>query len=152
MSTLLDTNLLTRLTNPAQAMHQVAIDSVAALLQQREDLFLVPQNLYEYWTVATRPVAQNGLGLAPLQAAAETARFRKDFSVLDELPAVLPIWEQLVVQHQVIGKNAHDARLVAAMIVHGIDRLLTFNKADFARYQQITVISPQDVVVAPPTP
>ena len=105
MSTLLDTNLLTRLANPAQPMHQVSLDSVAALLQQGEDLFLVPQNLYEYWTVATRPVAQNGLGLPPSQAAAEIARFHADFSVLDDLPAVLHLWEQLVVAH-----HAHSCR------------------------------------------
>jgi predicted nucleic acid-binding protein len=88
----------------------------------------------------------------PSQAAAELARFSADFSVLDDLPAVFQLWQQLVVQHLVRGKNAHDARLVAAMLVHGIDRLLTFNNADFARYQQIIVISPQDVVSPPSTP
>jgi predicted nucleic acid-binding protein len=50
------------------------------------------------------------------------------------------------VQHQVIGKNGPDARLVAAMFVHGINRLLTFNKTDFARYPFIGAVSPQDVV------
>lgn len=54
--------------------------------------------------------------------------------------------EQLVIQHQVQGKNAHDARLVAAMLVHRIARLLTFNKADFARYSAIVAMSPQDVI------
>lgn len=139
-------------SEPRHSMHQSAADSVAALLRQGEDVFLVPQNLYEYWSVATRPVAQNGLGFSPEHAAADLARFHTDFSVLDELPAVLHLWERLVVQHQVKGKRGHDARLVAAMIVHGIDRLLTFNTADFARYQQIVVISPHDIVGTPPTP
>ena len=152
MSVLLDTNILTRSSEPVHPMHQAAADAVAVLLRQGDDVFLLPQNLYEYWSVATRSVAQNGLGFPPPQAAAEIARFHADFSVLDDLPAILHLWERLVVQHQVIGKNGHDARLVAAMVVHGIDRLLTFNKADFARYQQITVISPQDVLGLPLRP
>ena len=61
----------------------------------------------------------------------------------------MPEWERLVDHYQVKGKNGHDARLVAAMIVHGIERLLTFNVADFRRYREITVISPESVLVSP---
>lgn len=152
MSTLLDTNLLTRLVNPAQPMHQVAVDALAALRLQNEPLHIVPQNLYEFWVVATRPATHNGLGLTPTHADAEIARFTTWFTLLSDDPSILQQWRQLVVQHQVLGKSAHDARLVAAMLVRGLDRLLTFNKSDFSRYQQITVLSPQDVVGAPPTP
>jgi predicted nucleic acid-binding protein len=52
-------------------------------------------------------------------------------------------------KYQVVGKNAHDARLVAAMIVHGIERILTFNNTHFQRYQEIDVISPDQVVSSP---
>ena len=126
--------------------------SAIALRLRNQPLHIGPQNLYEFWVVATRPATQNGLGLTPGQTDTEIARFTSWFAVLSDDPRILPLWRRLVVQHQVIGKSGHDARLVAAMIVHGIDQLLTFNKADFARYQQITVISPQDVVGAPPTP
>jgi predicted nucleic acid-binding protein len=34
----------------------------------------------------------------------------------------------------VLGTQLYDARLVAAMLAHGIDRILTFNVADFSRY------------------
>ncbi len=30
--------------------------------------------------------------------------------------------------------NVHDARLTAAMLVHGLTHILTFNISDFARY------------------
>ena len=53
---------------------------------------------------------------------------------------------------RVIGKNAHDARLVAAMRVHGVTHLLTFNDQDFARYTGITVLTPAAVFAPPPTP
>jgi hypothetical protein len=45
-----------------------------------------------------------------------------------------------VAGYQVSGKNAHDARLVAAMLVHGIESILTFNTQDFFRYGEIRVL------------
>lgn len=88
---------------------------------------VVPQNLDEFWVVTSRPPAQNGLGLTPAQTDTEIAQFTSWFAALPDDPRILPMWRQLFVQHQVIGKSAHDARLVAAMLVHGINRLLTFN-------------------------
>jgi predicted nucleic acid-binding protein len=146
MRTLLDTNILTRCVQPAHPLCQPAVDALTLLRQQGDDLCLVPQNFYEFWVVATRPVAVNGLGMSAAQAQAEVARVKQLFTVLDETPAVFARWEQLVVQYQVMGKNAHDARLVAAMLVHGVPLLLTFNVSDFQRYQGITVVSPQDVL------
>jgi hypothetical protein len=51
----------------------------------------------------------------------------------------------------VSGKKAHDARLVAAMLAHGLSRLLTFNVSDFARYPGITVLEPAQVLAGPPS-
>jgi len=110
----------------------------------------VPQNFYEFWVVATRPTSQNGLGFAPAQAQAELARLKAVFIFIDDTPAVFPQWERLVVQHQVSGKNAHDARLVAAMLVHGISQILTFNISDFRRYQSIIVLDPTQIVASQP--
>lgn len=129
-------------------MHGEAQASVAALLSKKERLCLVSQNLYELWVVATLPAQQNGLGLSVTQAELELAKFKRQFPLFDDVPAIRPAWEQLVVKYQVVGKNAHDARLVAAMIVHGIPRILTFNSADFQRYQEIAAISPADVLSA----
>lgn len=67
------------------------------------------------------------------------------FVVLEDTPKIFPEWERLVVVHQVIGKQAHDARLVAAMLVHDVTHLLTFNTADFKRYSEVTVVDPASV-------
>ena len=45
-----------------------------------------------------------------------------------------------MVEYRVSGKNAHDARLVAAMVVHEIESILTFNTGDFLRYEEIRVL------------
>src|SRR5713226_2377659 len=107
MSTLVDTNILTRSIHKADPMHQLAIDAVDGLRQKGEQLCVVPQNLYEFWVVCTRPTAQNGLGLTPGQAQVELSHLKGLFTFLDETPAVFPRWEQLVTQYQVSGKNAH---------------------------------------------
>ena len=46
--------------------------------------------------------------------------------------------------HGVIGNQVYDARLVAAMMVHGVGRILTFNAADFTRYP-IEILDPAAV-------
>ena len=73
-------------------------------------------------------------------------------ALLDDIPAILPMWESLVTTHAVLGKNAHDARLVAAMLVHGVTHLLTFNDQDFRRFTAVTVLTPAAVLVPPPPP
>ena len=57
MSTLLDTNILTRCAQPTHPMCQPATDALTLLRQQGDELCLVPQNFYEFWVVATRPDA-----------------------------------------------------------------------------------------------
>ena len=62
---------------------------------------------------------------------------RRLFSCLPEPASIFEEWERLVTTHRVSGRNVHDARLVAAMKLHGIDRILTFNVTDFACYPRI---------------
>jgi hypothetical protein len=46
----------------------------------------------------------------------------------------------------VIGKNAHDTRLVATIAIHEITHILTFNRSNCQRYREIIVISPESVL------
>jgi hypothetical protein len=40
----------------------------------------------------------------------------------------------------------HDARIVAAMLVSGVDNILTTNVRDFLRYPGINVVAPEDII------
>lgn len=51
---LLDTNLLTRMTRSNDAQCTAARDAILKLMARGETLIVVPQNLYEFWAVATR--------------------------------------------------------------------------------------------------
>jgi len=48
----------------------------------------------------------------------------------------------LVSAQKVLGKKAHDTRLVATMQRHGLTHLLTFNSSDFQRFTNIVVLNP----------
>jgi predicted nucleic acid-binding protein len=149
MSVLLDTNILTRLAEPTHPQRATALKAVESLESAGRILHIVPQNLYEFWVVATRPATANGgLGLTVAEARAELESIRGSFVLLHDIPAVLSEWEKLVVAHDCKGKPAHDARLVAAMHVHGIAELLTFNGPDFGRYSGIAVLEPAAVAAA----
>jgi len=148
MHCLLDTNVLLRGLDRSHPKSRVVRRAIIALRRQQNELCLVPQNLIEFWAVATRPVDANGLGMSTDWAAAQLGRMKHFFSVLPDTASALPEWERLVTKHQVVGKKAHDARLVAAMSVHGVPHILTFNGADFSRYAGVTVIEPQSLAFA----
>ena len=67
------------------------------------------------------------------------------FLFLPETPAIYPAWESLVLEYHVTGKPSHDARLVAAMQVHGLSAILTFDRTGFSRYTGIEVVHPDRV-------
>jgi predicted nucleic acid-binding protein len=141
VSVLVDTNVLLRQFEPGHAHHRAALDSTSNLILTGELVHVTPQNSAEFWAAATRSPAQNGLGLAVTVAATALDYIERVFVLLPDHPAIYDHWKRLVVTHGVIGNRVYDARLVAAMTVHGVGRILTFNTGDFTRYG-IEVIHP----------
>jgi predicted nucleic acid-binding protein len=129
---LVDTSILVRLANRADVSYPVADGAVVELHRRGEVLHLTPQNLVEFRSVATRPVAINGLGLSAAAAETKAAGFEVLFPLLPETPDIYPAWKALVAAAGSIGKQVHDARLVAVCHVHRVSQLLTFNTAHFA--------------------
>lgn len=146
MRILLDTNILVRLSDRGQTQHVVVQAAIDWLEANGHDVAIVPQVLYEYWVVATRPVEVNGLGMQTAKASQAVTEWATVFRLLRDERGVFGRWQDLVTVHDVKGKNAHDARLVAAMQRHGVEHLLTFNQPDFARFSGITVVTPTDIV------
>lgn len=148
MKILVDTNIVGRLSQIDHKFHPIALAATERLFGEGHDLRLVPQTLYEFWAVATRPLDENGFGYSIEHAKAELQRIKLIFPPLRDERGILDPWESLVVAHAVRGKNAHDARLVAAMQRHGLTHLLTFNAADFRRYPGIDLLDPQAIAAA----
>jgi len=146
MALLIDTSVLGRLANRADAAHAAAQAAVAVLHRRGETLHVTAQNLIEFRNFATRPTAVNGLGLGPAAAAALAATFEASFPLLEETPAIYPAWRAIVDALGVIGKQVHDARLVAVCHAHGVARLMTFNVGHFTR---LATVAPGVVVIDP---
>jgi predicted nucleic acid-binding protein len=142
MAYLADTNVLLRAAQPGHPMHATARGAIASLLGRGEAIYLVPQNLVEFWVVATRPAERNGLGMPPADADLELARLEAQFPVLPETSDVYGRWRDLVARYGVSGFRAYDARLVASMLVYQIEHILSYNGDDFKHYREITVVDP----------
>lgn len=149
-SYLVDTNLLLRSAQPNAPEHPLAVEVVAMLQEEGVTLYLTPQNIIEFWSVATRPREVNGLGMTPAQADAELRRLEGVFTLLPDIPEIYVEWRQLALTVGVSGRQVHDARLAAVMRAHRVTHILTFNVTDFARYPGITAVHPLTLATAPP--
>jgi predicted nucleic acid-binding protein len=148
MSYLVDTNVLLRSVQNSDPMQSEAVCSVSLLLRNPQEVSLIPQTLIEFWAVATRQQINNGLGLSVDETIRQIAYFKTIFTLWPDTDEIFQEWERLVSQHQVLGKQVYDARRVAAMRVHGLTHLLTFNVGDFKRFTSITATSPQSLLSA----
>jgi predicted nucleic acid-binding protein len=146
MSYLVDTNVLLRSVQSTHPMQLDSVRSIDLLIHHGEVVSVIPQNLIEFWAVATRPTTSNGLGLSVNETAQHIAILRSTFELVPDTDSIFGEWQRLVVQHQVIGKQVYDARLVAAMNVHDLSHILTFNDTDFRRFTEITAVNPRDVL------
>jgi predicted nucleic acid-binding protein len=88
-------------------------------------------------------VERNGYGLSPQATDRKARLIEESFRLLPDSPAVHEEWRRILVTHSVLGVQVHDARLVAAMHVYGVKRILTFNAKDFGRYADVEAVIPR---------
>jgi predicted nucleic acid-binding protein len=144
---LVDTNIPLRLVQGGHLHQQPALDALALLTTRDNEQFaMAPQCLYEMYVVCTRPAAANGMGMSAAAALNEIGAIRALFQLLPETPNLYQTWEGVVRKYAVVGKPAHDARLVAFMVEHQIQRILTFNDQDMTRYAMIKALNPFDIL------
>jgi predicted nucleic acid-binding protein len=143
---LLDSNVLIRLPHRPDPFHPVVRQALRALWARGDELCYTSQILGEFWSVCSRPTtARGGLGLTLVETDRRARLIERFYRLLPDTPAVHAEWRGLIVAHSVAGVQTHDARIVAAMKVHGVSHLLTLNVADFARYPGITAQHPQEI-------
>ena len=142
-----DTNVLLIATDESRQFHSEALKLLSGTIGLDKRLATSGQVVREYLVVATRPIESNGLGLSAAEAEANVNKFLSRLELYDETEAVSKRLRQLVTAHNLHGKRLHDANIVATMVVHGIRTLLTQNAADFAPFNDITILAIPDVIV-----
>jgi predicted nucleic acid-binding protein len=145
VSCLVDTNILLRVARRFDPQHQAVDTALARLAEQGTTLHYTHQNIAELWNVMTRPVASNGLGLSAAETDQEVRAIEAGMSLLPDSGEVYREWRRIVVKHKVFGVRVHDARLAAAMYVHGVSYILTRNVTDFSRFEGLTALHPDSV-------
>jgi predicted nucleic acid-binding protein len=141
---LIDSNVLIRWVRPEASEFQVVVRSIRRLEEADDTPCYTSQNLGEFWNVLTRPTVKNGYGLPTEGALIRAEQVEAKFRLLPDGLAVHQEWRRLLVEYRICGVQVHDARLVAAMLVHGVKRILTFNTKDFAHFDGIEAIDPQN--------
>ena len=139
---LVDTNILIRWVKRDDPGYPLVTAAIKRLVEMGATSCYVSQNLGEFWNVLTRPIERNGYGMSPETADVKARDIESAFRLLPDNLAVHERWRRLLVEHRVSGVQVHDARLVAAMHVHGVKSILTFNSKDFARFGDIEAVHP----------
>jgi len=139
---LVDTNILLRITRRSDPQHKVVDTALAHLAEEGTTLYYTHQNIAELWNAMTRPADRKGLGLSVLEAEREVVAIEAGMSLLPGSEQVYREWRKIVLRHSVSGVQVHDARLAAAMYVHGVSHILTLNVTDFGRFDGLTPLFP----------
>jgi predicted nucleic acid-binding protein len=133
---MLDTNVLLAATDEGRPEHRDALTVLNDWAAASSGLCISGQVLREYLTVATRPAERDGLGLKLLDALGNVLAIRERTTLLAEDSRVADRLLGLLGDVECLGKQVHDANLVATMLVYGIGTIVTMNLADFARFER----------------
>jgi predicted nucleic acid-binding protein len=145
MPYLVDSNILIRIAKKNDPDRLLALSSLQRLRAKSEILYYTTQILAEFWSVSTRPTtARGGLGLSIQSVERKTKIIERFFQLLPDSVATHQEWRRMITAYAVSGVQVHDARLAAVARIHAT-HLLTFNRDDFKRFPDITVISPDEV-------
>jgi predicted nucleic acid-binding protein len=142
---LIDSNVLIRWVQPEASEFRVVVRAIRWLEDTDDTPCYTSQNLGEFWNVLTRPANRNGYGLSPSEADIRARKVEAKFRLLPDILAVHLEWRRLLVTLAISGTQVHDARLVAAMHVHSVKRILTFNTRDFTRFIDVEAVHPADL-------
>ncbi len=139
---LVDSNILLRWVKPDHDDYPLVVSALDWIIRTDGVLCYTSQNVAEFWNTCTRPKERNGYALSPNETDRRARLFEGKLRLLPDSLAVHEEWRRLIAAHGVCGVQVHDARLVAAMRVHGVRRILTFNGKDFARYSDVEAFHP----------
>jgi len=140
-----DSNILIHLTNTNSPDHRAAEFALKELEQVGTELLYTSQNIAEFWNVCTR-IGPGGIFLSIEETSRRLAMVEARFIFLPELPRAAEIFKDILRRYRVRGVQVHDARLASVMLASGVSEILTFDRDDFKRYTELTIIHPDDLL------
>lgn len=142
-SGVVDANILVYAINPDTKQHAAAYALLKATRDPSITLYVTSQILCEFYSVIT-----NRKRVAVPTSPADAVAIISDFLAQPGL-YVLPAPEQAVAdllellkRSTVTGSRVFDLQIVATMLANHIQRIYTFNAADFQEFPELTVVVP----------
>jgi hypothetical protein len=144
---LLDSNVLIYSHQGLSKFHSSARNLVSKGIRGELLLCITPQVLGEFYAVITSPNRVTS-PISPEQARIEVEAYVKAKNILKIYPNEdsLTFTVGLLNMYSVKEQDIFDLQLVATMLSNGVARIYTYNKADFAKYREIEVLSPESVL------
>lgn len=139
--TFVDTNVLVYATRTRVAQNAAAVAALAAMEADQRPVWISRQVMCEYAATMTLPTPEGRI-FSALEVARDLERLGGSFLVADETSEVTRKLRSLLVKHDVKGRQVHDANIVATMLANQVARLLTFNVADFRRFEPLIALEP----------
>jgi predicted nucleic acid-binding protein len=141
MRIFVDTNVLIRSTIASYPLHLQAQALVSRMQEEADEAWISRQVIREFIAQLTRGQAE--VQALPIrQIISLITKFETQFKIADEDAVVTRQLMTLLELHSSGGKQIHDANIVATMLVHQIDTLLTLNVEDMKRFSsEIKIVS-----------
>jgi predicted nucleic acid-binding protein len=143
---LVDSNVLIYLVHVHSEFHLEAKLALERLESEGARLVFTAQNILEFWSVCTRPVGSGGLGYSVAMSEMQVRTLQARFQLAPDPPLLHEFWLKTVIDHRVLGRQVHDARIAACVSLLGMDRIITKNVRDFRRYSFLEAFDPADVL------
>ena len=138
---IVDTNVLVYALDTAAPQHAAARALLDAARTDATTLFVTSQILCEFYSVMTNPrrIAR------PRDAAEALTGLSEMLAFLHVLPIPASTIDRLLDllrRHPVTGGDVFDLQIVATMQANGVERIYTFNTADFAAFPELSIVTP----------
>jgi predicted nucleic acid-binding protein len=141
---IVDTNVLVYALDADAPRHAAARALLEAARDASATLFVSSQILCEFYSIVTNPrrVAK------PQSAADALAAIAGLLAFLQVLPVpaqAVAGWMNLLRRHPVTGGDVFDLQIIATMQANGVQRIYTFNNADFEAFPELSIVTPASV-------
>lgn len=130
----IDTNLLVAASDSGAPSHSESVKALDKLHASKTELWISRQVIRELLVTLSRPQSWGG-NVDPVLLAQHAEHLMKLYGVLEENKASTKQLLVFVRDGRARGKQVHDAAIVAVMLSHGVERLLTLNTAHFERFK-----------------
>lgn len=132
-----DTNILVYAHRADSPLHDVASEAIRELAEGAAPWAIPWPCIAEFYAVVTHPRIYSPPS-TPVQAVAQLRAWMGSPSLvlLTESRDTWPVFEELLLDGDIMGPKVHDVRIAAICLMHGVGSLLTADR-DFAAFPSL---------------